>query len=345
MNISRCSVHIYVYKKWCVLILHCFIQVFVLHIHIELMKIFHTVEEVVQWRTQELRETRFRETIGFVPTMGCLHSGHASLISQSVKENTYTVVSIFVNPSQFAPTEDLDNYPRTLPDDIKLLESLKVDVLFAPNAHVMYPQGIPLDIEEQKGPFVSVLGLSEKLEGKTRPNFFRGVATVVTKLFNIVMADVAYFGQKDIQQFIVLQCMVDELFVNTRLQMMPIVRNNNGLALSSRNKYLCPESLKISENLYRGLKAAENAIRRLAPGGRLSRSEIIDTVTQIWAPYVDSHDFKIDYVSLADFKTLDELSDVENTSEQQPIVISCAVYVTDREKPDTVVRLIDNIVI
>ncbi|EJS43342.1 pan6p [Saccharomyces arboricola H-6] len=309
------------------------------------MRVFHTVEEVVQWRTQELGDTRSRETIGFVPTMGCLHSGHASLISQSVKENTYTVVSIFVNPSQFAPTEDLDNYPRTLPDDIKLLDSLNVDVLFAPNAHAMYPQGIPLDLEKQRGPFVSVLGLSEKLEGKTRPNFFRGVATVVTKLFNIVMADVAYFGQKDIQQFIVLQCMVDELFVNTRLQIMPIIRNSGGLALSSRNKYLCPESLKISANLYQGLQAAENAIKGLAPGARLTRSEIIDVVSETWAPYVASHDFKVDYVSLADFKTLDELSVVENTVEQKPLVISCAVYVTDREKPDTVVRLIDNIII
>ncbi|KOG98760.1 pantoate--beta-alanine ligase PAN6 [Saccharomyces eubayanus] len=309
------------------------------------MRVFHTVEEVVQWRTQELKDTRSRESIGFVPTMGCLHSGHASLISKSVSENTYTVVSIFVNPSQFAPTEDLDNYPRTLPDDIKMLESLNVDVLFAPNAHVMYPQGIPLNVEKQRGPFVSVLGLSEKLEGETRPNFFRGVATVVTKLFNIVMADVAYFGQKDIQQFIVLQCMVDELFVNTKLQMMPIVRNSSGLALSSRNKYLCPKSLKIAENLYRGLKAAEIAIKGLASGARLSRSEIIDIVTQIWAPYVDSHDFKIDYISLADFKTLDELSLVENTREQQPLVISCAVYVTDRENPNTIVRLIDNIVI
>ncbi|CAI4064353.1 hypothetical protein SKDZ_09G0260 [Saccharomyces kudriavzevii ZP591] len=309
------------------------------------MRILHTVEEVIQWRTQGLRNIRSKETIGFVPTMGCLHPGHASLITQSVRENTYTVVSIFVNPSQFAPTEDLDSYPRTLPDDIKLLESLNVDVLFAPTMHVMYPQGIPLDVEKQRGPFVSVLGLSEKLEGKTRPNFFRGVATVVTKLFNIVMADVAYFGQKDIQQFIVLQCMVEELFVNTKLQMMPIVRNSKGLALSSRNKYLCPDSLKISENLYRGLQAAESAIKNLAPGARLSKSEIIDTVTEIWATYIDSHDFKVDYVSLADFKTLDELSGVEKTSKQQPLVISCAVYVTDREKPDTVVRLIDNIVI
>ena len=213
------------------------------------------------------------------------------------------------------------------------------------SAHVMYPQGIPLDVEKQRGPFVSILGLSEKLEGKTRPNFFRGVATVVTKLFNIVMADVAYFGQKDIQQFIVLQCMVDELFVNTKLQMMPIIRNSSGLALSSRNKYLCPESLKVAENLYRGLHVAETAIKGLASGARLSRSEIIDRVTEIWAPYIDSHDFKVDYISLADFKTLDELSHVENTTEQQPLVISCAVYVTDRENPNTIVRLIDNIVI
>ncbi|KAL3229163.1 Pantoate--beta-alanine ligase [Nakaseomyces bracarensis] len=302
------------------------------------MKVFHTVKELVQWRTNDIGDRR-NVNVGFVPTMGALHAGHASLIAQSVKDNDYTVASIFVNPSQFAPGEDLDQYPRTLPEDIKLLESFKCDVLFAPNASEMYPQGIPLDVHEQKGPFVSVLGVSEMLEGKTRPNFFRGVATVVTKLLNIVSPDVAYFGQKDIQQFIVLETMVKELFVNTRLVRMPIARAESGLALSSRNKYLCPESIEISATLYKGISKAAQLIK----SGTTARNELINNINAVWQPCIDSGDFKVDYISIADYGTLHELETVHCSGTADEIVISCAIYVTDRQTK-TVVRLIDNIV-
>lgn len=302
------------------------------------MKVFHTVKELVHWRTNDIGDRR-NVSVGFVPTMGALHAGHASLISQSVKDNDFTVASIFVNPSQFAPGEDLDQYPRTLPEDIKLLESINCDVLFAPNASEMYPQGIPLNVNEQRGPFVSVLGVSEMLEGKTRPNFFRGVATVVTKLLNIVLPDVAYFGQKDIQQFIVLDTMVKELFVNTKLVRMPIARAESGLALSSRNKYLCPESLDISANLFKGLNRAAQLIK----ANTTSRQDILNEIETVWKPFIDSGDFKVDYISIADYATLHEL-DTINYDTTKEIVISCAVYVTDRQSK-TVVRLIDNIVL
>lgn len=302
------------------------------------MKVFHTVKELVHWRTNDIGDRR-NVSVGFVPTMGALHAGHASLISQSVKDNDFTVASIFVNPSQFAPGEDLDQYPRTLPEDIKLLESINCDVLFAPNASEMYPQGIPLNVNEQRGPFVSVLGVSEMLEGKTRPNFFRGVATVVTKLLNIVLPDVAYFGQKDIQQFIVLDTMVKELFVNTKLVRMPIARAESGLALSSRNKYLCPESLDISANLFKGLNRAAQLIK----SNTTSRQDILNEIETVWKPFIDSGDFKVDYISIADYATLHEL-DTINYDITKEIVISCAVYVTDRQSK-TVVRLIDNIVL
>jgi len=303
------------------------------------MKILHTIQEVVQWRTTTI--DRRGKTIGFVPTMGCLHNGHATLIKQSVNNNDFTAVSIFVNPSQFAPDEDLEQYPRTPDKDIELLESLNVDVLFAPSAKEMYPQGIPLDIDQQRGPFVSVLGVSEMLEGKTRPNFFRGVTTVVTKLFNIVMADNAYFGQKDIQQYIVLNVMVKELFVNTKLTMVPIVRNDSGLALSSRNKYLSAEYVTMASNIYRGLSLAQTTITDIiATGSSVNRDALLQQIKTVWEPYTATGDFKIDYISIADFYTLNELDTV---GPNDKIVISCAVNVLDKISKNTV-RLIDNIV-
>lgn len=306
------------------------------------MKVFHTIKEVVEWRNSEVGDRR-TVSIGFVPTMGCLHDGHASLINKSVEENNFTVVSVFVNPSQFAPNEDLDKYPRTLKADITLLESLNVDVLFAPNANEMYPQGIPLDVTKQSGPFVSVLGVSEMLEGKTRPNFFRGVATVVTKLLNIVSPDIAYFGQKDVQQCIVLETMVKELFMNVKLKIMPIIRNSKGLALSSRNKYLSSESLELATNLYRGLNQAEKAIKSAIEGGTTAnRDDILAVIDGVWKPFIESKDFMIDYVSVADWRTLKEVDTIETN---RRIVISCAVYVTDRVNANVVVRLIDNVII
>ena len=308
------------------------------------MKVFHTVEEVIQWRQNGIGDRR-SISVGFIPTMGCLHEGHASLIQASKRENNYTVVSIFVNPSQFAPTEDLDQYPRTFLEDSKLLESFDVDVLFAPAPSVIYPQGIPLVVSEQRGPFVSVLGVSEVLEGSTRPTFFRGVATVVTKLLNIVMPDFAYFGQKDIQQFTVLSVMVDELFINTKLRMMPIIRSSTGLALSSRNKYLCPESLGLAATLYKGLKSAEENIKSLKDGETLTRTQIVDQIKNIWESYIRSNDFKSDYVSVAQWGTLKEVDRVQKISNSPAYIISCAVYVTDRGENKNVVRLIDNIIL
>lgn len=300
------------------------------------MKIAHTIQEVRDWHKD------CKGSIGFVPTMGCLHAGHGSLIKQSRLDNAYTVVSIFVNPSQFAPTEDLDKYPRTLPADIELLERLGVDVLFAPSANEMYPQGIPLKVEDQKGPFVTVQGVSEMLEGSSRPNFFRGVATVVAKLLNIVAPTVAYFGQKDIQQFIVLDTMVRQLFINTRLRMMPIERDNSGLALSSRNKYLCQDTLQIASNLYKGLERGAQAVRESQ--SVKDAQDIKDLILQVWEPQLTQGDFEIDYLSIAHLHTLQEVRSIE-PSRTNKIVISCAVYVKDKNDPTVKVRLIDNTIV
>lgn len=304
------------------------------------LQVLKTIQEVVKWRANDIGDPR-KTSVGFVPTMGCLHAGHASLIKRCRESNDFVVVSIFVNPSQFAPTEDLDKYPRTLLDDMELLKSLDVDVLFLPTPKEMYPQGIPLGVAAQKGPFVSVLGLSEMLEGSTRPNFFRGVATVVTKLLNIVMPDVAYFGQKDVQQFIVLDVMVKELFFNTKLVMMPIQRDLSGLALSSRNKYLCQESLQVASNIYKGLQGAVELIKHQKCA--LQRETVLQAIDGIWAPFVKSGDYQIDYISIADFESLSEQTSIE--PHQSGIVISCAVYVADRKTPDVRVRLIDNVII
>lgn len=309
------------------------------------MKVFHTVKEVVQWRKNQVGD-RCQVKIGFVPTMGALHSGHATLIRESVANNDFTVCSIFVNPSQFAPNEDLDQYPRTLPQDIELLQSLHCDVLFAPNANEMYPQGIPLTVEDQRGPFVNVLGISEMLEGRTRPNFFRGVATVVIKLLNIVSPDKAYFGQKDIQQFIVLDTMTKELFMDVELLMMPIARADTGLALSSRNKYLSDETKSIASHLYAGLHEAETLITqsRLEPNQSVTRLQVEEAVMSHWNPYIESHDFQIDYLSIARRSDLQEVAD-QTELHRVPLVISCAVYVTDRVDPSVQVRLIDNVLV
>ncbi|CEP63875.1 pantoate--beta-alanine ligase PAN6 LALA0_S09e04456g [Lachancea lanzarotensis] len=304
------------------------------------MKVLHGVDEVVQWRTTNV-DRRFQSS-GFVPTMGCLHEGHLSLIRASKQENDFTIASIFVNPSQFAPTEDLDKYPRTLQNDLAMLEAEGVDMCFVPNVKEIYPQGIPLHVDEQRGPFVSVLGVSEQLEGRTRPNFFRGVATVVTKLLNVVFPTNAYFGQKDFQQFTVLKVMTEELFVNTKLTMMPIVRDSEGLALSSRNRYLCAESRRISTAIYQGLEAAASAVNALDPGAHISRETLENRIGKIWEPYVSSGDFEVDYVSVAHARSLQELDDVSRDAD---VVISCAVYVTDREVKSTRVRLIDNVVL
>ena len=211
------------------------------------MKLVHTVaelrDEVTAAKDQGL-------TIGLVPTMGALHEGHASLIAAANKENDFVVVSVFVNPTQFSPNEDLDAYPRTLEADCKLAEKMGANVVFAPSPKEMYPSA--------DDTWVEVTGdITKVLCGRTRPIHFRGVTTVVTKLFNLAQPDRAYFGQKDAQQVEVLKRMVKDLFFPLQLRVMPIIREADGLAKSSRNTYLSQEEHTAALVLSRSLKAAK----------------------------------------------------------------------------------------
>ena len=211
------------------------------------MKLVHTVaelrDEVTAAKAQGL-------TIGLVPTMGALHEGHASLIAAANQENDFVVVSVFVNPTQFGPNEDLDAYPRTLEADCKLAERMGANVVFAPSPKEMYPSA--------DDTWVEVTGdITKVLCGRTRPIHFRGVTTVVTKLFNLAQPDRAYFGQKDAQQVEVLKRMVKDLFFPLQLRVMPIIREADGLAKSSRNTYLSQEEHTAALVLSRSLKAAK----------------------------------------------------------------------------------------
>ena len=196
-------------------------------------------------------------SIGFVPTMGALHEGHLSLVRAARAQCDIVAASIFVNPTQFGPNEDLARYPRPFERDRQMLEAEKVELLFAPSVEEMYPAGA--------GTFVNVEGLSERLDGRSRPGHFRGVATAVVKLFNIVTADRAYFGQKDAAQLAVIRKMVRDLAFPLEVVACPIVRESDGLALSSRNVYLTPVERKQALVLHRALHEVEEAF---AAGGR-----------------------------------------------------------------------------
>jgi pantoate--beta-alanine ligase len=227
--------------------------------------------------------------LGLVPTMGALHEGHLSLVRTARRSCRSVAVSIFVNPTQFAAGEDLDRYPRTFDADCALLEREGVDLVFAPTAEEMYPPG-------GSGTFIEVPGLSERLDGATRPGHFRGVATVVAKLFHIVAPDLAFFGQKDAAQVAVLQAMVRDLNLPVGLRICPTVRDADGLALSSRNRFLSPaerrSALALPQALHRAesliaagnhaaepLRAAMLEILNKAPGLRLDYAEIVDPDT------------------------------------------------------------------
>ncbi|KAJ2745425.1 pantoate-beta-alanine ligase [Coemansia sp. BCRC 34301] len=264
--------------------------------------VFHTVEEVRAWRESQ---RALGNTVAFVPTMGALHAGHLHLVTTAAATCDQVMVSIFVNPAQFAPHEDLDTYPRTLPEDLAKLSTLnsRAIAVFAPTVSEMYPRGITTDRSLQRGTFVEVLGLSEILEGGTRPHFFRGVATVVAKLFHIVWPDVAVFGQKDIQQCCVLQAMVRDLHFPLRLRAAPTVRDpEDGLALSSRNVYLTAEQRQRAPAFYRGLRRACD----LFAHGVVDREQLLDAVRQEAA----KADLDIEYISLSSPDDLSELQQV-----------------------------------
>lgn len=210
------------------------------------------------------------KSIGLVPTMGALHEGHASLIKAAHAENDITIVSVFVNPTQFGPNEDYAAYPRTLEKDCTVAENAGADVVFAPKKEDLYPN--------KDMTWVEVTGdITKVLCGRTRPIHFRGVTTVITKLFNLTMPDRAYFGLKDAQQTQVLQRMVDDLFFNVNLRIMPIVRESDGLAKSSRNVYLSPEERKAALILSKSLKHAQDLFLQ----GERNSAKIVDAVTQM----------------------------------------------------------------
>ena len=253
--------------------------------------------------------------IGLVPTMGALHLGHLSLAIAAKNECDVTIVSDFVNPTQFAPNEDFDKYPRTLDADIDLLSKIGTDFIFAPSPEAMYPRGFDAT--------VSVGGVSQLLEGRFRPTHFNGVCLVVLKLFNITRADIAYFGQKDYQQVQVVKKMVEDLNVPIEIEMLPIIRERDGLAMSSRNRYLSDDERKEALVLSKALDSAEELIK----GGERESAVVYDAMRKI---IETAKDATIDYMHIGDPKTLVEMERISGN-----VVVLLAVRVG-------ATRLIDN---
>ena len=235
--------------------------------------------------------------IGFVPTMGALHEGHISLIDRSLKDGNFTVVSIFVNPTQFGPREDLSKYPRPIRADLKICKEQGVDVVFAPTAQEMYGRGTVTWVEVEK--------LNGPLCGRTRPGHFRGVATVCAKLFNIVCPDFAYFGQKDAQQAAIIKRMVADLNIPVKIEVCPTIRADDGLALSSRNQYLSPQQRRDATCIYRSLEAGREMIK----AGDTNPKTITAMMRKILRAAETLTD--IDYISIVNADTLEDISRVD----------------------------------
>lgn len=278
--------------------------------------------EIAQVRQRVADARRRGLTIGFVPTMGALHEGHAALIDHAVRECDFTVVSIFVNPLQFGPTEDLDRYPRDLDADAALCRSLGVDLIFAPTVDAMYPPGDQTIVE--------VHGLTEGLCGAHRPGHFRGVTTVVAKLFQIVSPDRAYFGEKDFQQLAVIKRMVADLFFPIHVIGVPTVREADGLAMSSRNRYLSPKERAAAGVIIRALKRGEEALA----GGERKAEAIRDAVHQVLA---SEPMLRVQYVEVVDASELKPLSYISDRDLSAPrgVLIAVAAFIGNT-------RLIDN---
>jgi pantoate--beta-alanine ligase len=276
------------------------------------MKIINTIAEMQKVRRE------LQGTLGFVPTMGYLHEGHLSLVRYSRQANNYTVASIFVNPTQFGPNEDFDRYPRDYPRDFAMLEKEKTDFVFLPSAGEMYPEGY--------NTWVDVFKVTDLLEGAIRPGHFRGVATVVNKLFNIVQPTRAYFGQKDAHQCVVVKKMVADLNMNLEVIICPTLREPDGLAMSSRNVYLNKEERAQAPVLYKALCTGHVMWAEGERDSSKLRQAMVDLIRQ--KPLG-----KIEYISIANAVTLEELEKAN-----PPAVISLAVKFGKT-------RLIDNILL
>lgn len=277
------------------------------------MKVFHDIQTLRVFLDDIKREGK---TIGFVPTMGYLHEGHLSLIEASVKENDITVLSIYVNPTQFGPDEDLDHYPRDIENDKKLAEDAGANVIFIPDHHIMY--------KNNHVTYVQVNGLTHQLCGQSRPTHFQGVTTIVTKLFNIVQPNRAYFGQKDAQQAIVIKRMVMDLNMPITIVVCPIMREADGLAMSSRNTYLSPEEREQATVLFEALQKA----KVLIDSGERSSKTVKAMMTKLIHTKPSA---TIDYVSIVGTDTLEDIENLEDN-----ILVALAVKIGKT-------RLIDNL--
>ncbi|HEY5444525.1 MAG TPA: pantoate--beta-alanine ligase [Pyrinomonadaceae bacterium] len=258
-------------------------------------------------------------TIGLVPTMGALHEGHLSLVREARRMCDIVVVSVFVNPTQFGPGEDFEKYPRNLTNDTALLTDYNVDYIFAPTVDEMYPKGF--------ASYVNVEGLSDQLEGASRPGHFRGVATVVTVLLNTIRPDFAFFGQKDAQQALIIRRLVKDLAFDTEIVILPTVREDSGLAISSRNLYLTPDEQASATVIHQALTRAKTAYKE---GERSAgRLEILVRSTIEVEPRA-----RVDYVNVVDADTLEHLDRLD----ERPILIAVAAYIGKT-------RLIDNTIL
>ncbi len=257
--------------------------------------------------------------MGLVPTMGSLHEGHLALVRQARSENRVLAVSIFVNPSQFGPSEDYSAYPRDMERDLALLDAEGTDLVFAPLAEEVYPPGYTT--------WIDLPNMANRLEGEHRPSHFRGVATVVAKLFNIVEPDVAYFGEKDGQQVAVIRRLVADLNLDVQVRVVPTVRETDGLALSSRNMYLSGEERRAATVIFRSLSRA----REMWAGGERSAEVLRGEVRGFLEG--EPHISAVDYVSIADPDTLEEMDSVRT-----PAMLSTAARIG-------ITRLIDNVVL
>jgi pantoate--beta-alanine ligase len=271
------------------------------------------ITDIPDMRAWALAQKAAGRAIGFVPTMGALHEGHASLI-EAAAQDPATVVSIFVNPAQFGPNEDYERYPRSWEADIRLCESMGVDVVYAPNPEAMYPPDYRT--------YVTVEDLSEGLESATRPQFFRGVATVVLKLFMAVMPDRAYFGRKDAQQAAVIRRMARDLDTGVEVVVMPIIRDKDGLALSSRNAYLSPAERIRAQALYKALLKGQAIIEAGEAEADIVKKAVHETLAE---------STEVDYVDVVRPEDTEPVERIEG-----PVLIVVAAWVGET-------RLIDNI--
>ncbi|KAL1836572.1 hypothetical protein VTJ49DRAFT_4912 [Mycothermus thermophilus] len=330
------------------------------------IRVLRTVESLRRWRRPHLLDQR---TVALVPTMGALHEGHLSLIRAAARENHHVVVSVYVNPAQFGVREDLASYPVTWEADCAALAKLdreladdghnlgRISAVFAPTTEEMYPSGFPGQEVESKGSFVTITPVGEVLEGRSRPTFFRGVATVCMKLFNIVQPERVYFGQKDVQQTVVIRRLVRDFMLPIEVVIGSTARAGDGLALSSRNVYLGERRRPVATVLYRALRAAEEAYK----GGKRERGEVLGAAHKVLEEVLAEQmalapekrvSFEVDYISLADPDTMEELEVVDPA---RGGILSGAVKMLPVEAPQEgedlghsggpAVRLIDNIIL